>query len=258
MQEVIVSFKNLTFRYYDDHVSPTSPSCLSLDNISFNVNKGDILGIIGPNGAGKSTLFRCMLGLLKDYSGEIAIFDQDIRKDRQILQKISYLQQQKSFDQTFPATVQEIVSLGITGKSNSKQRIDSALRTVELCAQKDRRIGELSGGQQQRVLIAKALVNDSQLLILDEPTTSIDVDTQNKFYSLVKTLNRKNKVTILWSSHDLDSIKKMTNKMICINRRIIFQGNTHEFFSSSESLKMYSESIMQAHLRIHLDQKNKQ
>ncbi|HEY7572486.1 MAG TPA: metal ABC transporter ATP-binding protein [Nitrososphaeraceae archaeon] len=254
MQDVIVSFKNLYYRYHD-HLSSTSPSSLSLDNISFSVNKGDILGIIGPNGAGKSTLFRCMLGLLEDYDGEIAIFGHDIRKDRRVLREIGYIPQQRSFDQTFPATVQEIVSLGITDESKSKQRVDSAIRTVELYAQKDRRISELSGGQQQRVLVAKALVNDSQLLILDEPTTSIDVETQNKFYSLIKTLNQRKKVTILWSSHDLDSINKLANKLICINRNIIFQGNTHEFFANSELLKMYSESIMQAHMLMHLDQK---
>ena len=104
------------------------------------------------------------------------------------------------------------------------------------------------------MLIAKALVNDAKLLILDEPTTSIDVETQNKFYSLIKTLNQKNQVTILWSSHDLDSINKLANKLACINRTTFFHGNTNEFFSSSELLKMYSESIMQAHIHMHLNQ----
>ena len=164
MQEVIASFKNLDYRY-DNHLSSSS---LSLKNISFNVYEGDILGIIGPNGAGKSTLFRCMLGLLEDYNGEITIFGQDIRKGK-VLHEIGYIPQQRSLDQTFPATVQEVVSLGLTDKGYSEQKIISAIRTVELEAQKDRRIGELSGGQQQRVLIAKALVNDAKLLILDEP-----------------------------------------------------------------------------------------
>lgn len=249
MQEVIASFKNLDYRY-DNHLSSSS---LSLKNISFNVYEGDILGIIGPNGAGKSTLFRCMLGLLKDYNGEITIFGQDIRKGK-VLHEIGYIPQQRSLDQTFPATVQEVVSLGLTDKGYSEQKIISAIRTVELEAQKDRRIGELSGGQQQRVLIAKALVNDAKLLILDEPTTSIDVETQNKFYSLIKTLNQKNQVTILWSSHDLDSINKLANKLVCINRTTFFHGNTNEFFSSSVLLKMYSESIMQAHMHMHLNQ----
>jgi len=143
----------------------------------------------------------------------------------------------------------------MTDNRNSKQKIISAIKTVELEAHKDRRIRELSGGQQQRVLIAKALVNDAKLLILDEPTTSVDVETQNKFYSLIKTLNENNNVTILWSSHDLDSINKLANKIVCINRCIFFHGDTREFFSSPELLKTYSESIMQAHLHLHLDQK---
>jgi len=92
-------------------------------------------------------------------------------------------------------------------------------------------------------------------LILDEPTTSVDIETQNKFYSLLKTLNQKNKVTILWSSHDLDAINKVANKLICINRTMFFHGDAHEFFASSELLKMYSESIMQAHMRMHSNQK---
>jgi zinc transport system ATP-binding protein len=249
MQEVAaaVSVKNLDYRYRD-HLSS---SFSTLHNITFTVNEGDILGIIGPNGAGKSTLFRCILGLLEDYRGEIAIFGHDVRKDRRVLHEIGYIPQQRSLDQTFPATVEEIVSLGLRGKGYSKQKINSAIRTVELEPLADRRIGELSGGQQQRVLIAKALVNDAKLLILDEPTTSIDVETQNKFYSLIRTLNQKNKVTILWSSHDLDAINKIANKLACINKTMFFHGDTQEFFSSPELLKTYSESIMQTHMRMH-------
>ena len=254
MLEVVVSFKNLNYGY-NEHV--LSSSSLSLNNITFTVNEGDILGIVGPNGAGKSTLFRCMLGLLQDYNGEITIFGHDIRQDRLVLQKVGYIPQQRSFDQTFPATVQEIVSLGMTNNKHNqtqKQKIISAIQTVELEAETNRRIGELSGGQQQRVIIAKALVNDAQLLVLDEPTTSIDVETQSKFYSLMKTLNQRNNVTILWSSHDLDSINKLANKLVYINRSIFFYGDTQEFFSNSTLLKMYSESVMHAHMHMHLNQ----
>ena len=92
-------------------------------------------------------------------------------------------------------------------------------------------------------------------MILDEPTSSVDVETQNKFYSLLKKLNQKNQVTIIWSSHDLDAINKVANKLVCINRTMFFHGDTHEFFASSELLKMYSESIMQAHMHTHTNQK---
>ncbi len=254
MQDLVaVSVKNLTYTY---KVSSTSFSSNVLDNISFSVNKGDLLGVIGPNGAGKTTLFSCMLGLFKDYQGEVRIFDHDSRKNNNlILQSIGYIPQQKSIEQGFPATVQEIVSLGLIGKKNgSKEKVDSSLEMVDLSGQNHRRIGELSGGQQQRVLIAKALVSEPRLLILDEPTTSVDVETQNKFYTLVKNLNLKNNLSIIWASHDLDAVNKIANKVMCLNRSMFFHGDTSEFFGSNELIRMYSESSMQLHMRSHSNQ----
>ena len=172
----IINVKNVYYRYN---------SALVLEDISLTVDKGDFLGIIGPNGAGKTTLFRSMLGLLEGYQGRITFFGDDIRKNRNILQKIGYIPQKNSIDQGFPATVEEIVSLGITGKKISKNKINYAIETVGLFEQKAKRIGELSGGQQQRVLIAKALANEPELLILDEPATGIDLEAQNKFYILL-------------------------------------------------------------------------
>ena len=253
MQDLVeVSVKNLTYSY---KVGSTSFSSNVLDNISFSVNQGDLLGVIGPNGAGKTTLFSCMLGLLKDYRGEIRIFDQDTRKNNFILLTIGYIPQQKSIEQGFPATVQEIVSLGMIGKKNiSKEKVASALKMVDLSGQDNKRIGELSGGQQQRVLIAKALVNEPKLLILDEPTTSVDVETQNKFYTLVKNLNQKNSLSIIWASHDLDAVNKIANKVMCLNRSMFFHGDTSEFFGSDELIRMYSESSMQLHMQSHSNQ----
>jgi zinc transport system ATP-binding protein len=234
-----------------DNVSYRFNSALVLENISFTVDKGDFIGIIGPNGAGKTTLFRSMLGLLEDYQGRITFFGEDIRKNRNILQKIGYIPQKNSTDQGFPATVEEIVSLGITSRRPSKNKINHAIETVGLFDQKTKRIGELSGGQQQRVLIAKALANEPELLILDEPVTGIDLKTQNKFYVLLKKLNEENKITIIWASHDLDAVKKLANKIACVNRRLFFHGDATIFFENNELLKAYSESTMQAHMQLH-------
>lgn len=234
-----------------DNVSYRFNSALVLENISFTVDKGDFVGIIGPNGAGKTTLFRSMLGLLEDYQGRITFFGKDIRKNRNILQKIGYIPQKNSTDQGFPATVEEIVSLGITSRRPSKNKINHAIETVGLFDQKTKRIGELSGGQQQRVLIAKALANEPELLILDEPVTGIDLKTQNKFYVLLKKLNEENKITIIWASHDLDAVKKLANKIACVNRRLFFHGDATIFFENNELLKAYSESTMQAHMQLH-------
>ncbi|HEY5632096.1 MAG TPA: metal ABC transporter ATP-binding protein [Nitrososphaeraceae archaeon] len=251
----VVSVTNLSYTY---QVSTSSSALSVLNDISFSINEGDLLGVIGPNGAGKTTLFSCMLGLLKDYRGEIKIFGQDIRKNNSlVLQSIGYIPQQKSIEQGFPATVQEIVSLGLIGKKNlSKDKLAHALEMVDLSGQNHRRIGELSGGQQQRVLIAKALVHEPRLLILDEPTTGVDVKTQNKFYSLLKNLNQENNLSIIWASHDLNAVNKIASKVMCLNRNMFFHGETSEFFANDELIRMYSESSMQLHMHSHLD-KNK-
>lgn len=240
MQEVI-KLENVTYRYNSD---------LVLENISFKADQGDLLGIIGPNGAGKTTLFSLILGLLEGYQGKITVFDEDIRNNRKVLKKIGYIPQKNIIDQGFPATVEEIVSLGLFERK-TKDKIISAINTVGLLEQKHKRIGELSGGQQQRILIAKALVNEPQLLILDEPTTGIDLETQNKFYALLRKLNSENKITIILASHDLDAINKLANKIACVNRKMSFHGDAREFFGNEQLLKSYSESSMQAHMHLH-------
>jgi zinc transport system ATP-binding protein len=241
LQEII-KLDNVTYRYNSD---------LVLENISFKADQGDLLGIIGPNGAGKTTLFCLILRLLEGYQGKITLFGEDIRNNRKALKKIGYIPQKKNIDQGFPATVEEIVSLGVLERKINKDKIISAIKVVGLLEQKNKRIGELSGGQQQRVLIAKALVNEPQLLILDEPTTGIDLETQDKFYALLRELNSENNITIIFASHDLDAINKLANKVACINRKMSFHGDAGEFFGSEQLLKSYSESSMQAHMHLH-------
>ena len=240
MQEVI-KLENVTYRYNSD---------LVLEDISFKADEADLLGIIGPNGAGKTTLFSLILGLLEGYQGKITVFGEDLRNNRKVLKKIGYIPQKNIIDQGFPATVEEIVSLGVFERK-TKDKIISAINTVGLLEQKHKRIGELSGGQQQRILIAKALVNEPQLLILDEPTTGIDLETQNKFYALLRKLNSENKITIILASHDLDAINKLANKIACVNRKMSFHGDAREFFGNEQLLKSYSESSMQAHMHLH-------
>lgn len=234
-----------------DRLSYAYSGNLVLDSISFSISEGDLLGMIGPNGAGKTTLFSCMLGLLGGYNGTIKIFGEDIRNNSKVFRSIGYIPQRMAIEQGFPATVEEIVSLGITSGKISSEKISGAIEIVDMLAQKDRRIGELSGGQQQRVLIAKAIVNDPRLLILDEPATGIDVETQNRFYSLLQKLNQEKKITIIWASHDLDAVNRLATSVACINRSMFFHGKTHEFFENPDLLREYSESSMQAHMHLH-------
>jgi zinc transport system ATP-binding protein len=237
----LVSVQSVSYNYNSESV---------LENVSFDVEEGDFLGIIGPNGAGKTTLFHCMLGLLNSYSGKIIILNQDIKKYKKIFRKIGYIPQKKSIDQKFPLTVKELVSLSLP-KNTSKNIVLEILKQVGLYKLKNKTIGQLSGGQQQRVLIAKALVNNPIILMLDEPTNELDHKSQNDFYSLLKELNEKNKITIIWSSHDMDAVNKYANKVSCINKRMFFHGDKGEFFSSEDHLKNYSESTMQIHMHSH-------
>lgn len=237
----LVSVQSVSYNYNSESV---------LENVSFDVEEGDFLGIIGPNGAGKTTLFHCMLGLLNSYSGKITILNQDIKKYKKIFRKIGYIPQKKSIDQKFPLTVKELVSLSLP-RNTSKNIVLEILKQVGLYKLKNKTIGQLSGGQQQRVLIAKALVNNPIILMLDEPTNELDHKSQNDFYSLLKELNEKNKITIIWSSHDMDAVNKYANKVSCINKRMFFHGDKGEFFSSEDHLKNYSESKMQIHMHSH-------
>jgi zinc transport system ATP-binding protein len=238
----VISLDNVSYGYNSD---------LVLENISFKAEQGDLLGIIGPNGAGKTTLFSLILGLLEGYQGKITLFNEDIRNNRKALKRVGYIPQKKNINQGFPATVEEIVSLGVPGRKTNKDVIISALKIVGLLQQKDKRIGELSGGQQQRVLIAKALVNEPELLILDEPTTGIDLETQDRFYTLLRNLNSERNITIILASHDLDAINRLANKVACVNRKMSFHGDAREFFGNEQLLKSYSESSMQAHMHSH-------
>jgi len=242
----IIKVTGLSY-YYD--------SLPTLDNISFTVGKGDFLGIIGPNGAGKTTLFQCMLGIVGGYKGDINLFGSDIKQNKKILQKIGYVPQKKSVEQTFPATVEEIVSLGVIGMKNRKDDIDMAIDFVELGSYRDKRIGELSEGQQQRAIIAKALAKQSELLILDEPTTGIDSASQERFYDLLTKLNKDKGITIVWSSHDMNAVERLANKVACIDRKLFFHGQSEDFFGNEERMKSYVEFAMQAHMNLHFGNK---
>ena len=251
---------------YGDH--------MAVDDVSFDVAEGDLLGIVGPNGAGKSTLFRAILGL-QPYEGTVRLFGHHPNGHRPLIPLIGYVPQRIQLEPNFPATVYDVVSMGIIsskrtdrGESLIRQsghtwnrtygrigrtedRIAEALKTAGLEHLRDRRIGELSGGEQQRVFIAKSLVKDPLLLILDEPVTSVDVESQNRFYGIIKKINEENGITMIWSSHDLDAIEKYASRVACMNQRLFFHGDTKQFFADEDLLKTYTESTMQIHMHHH-------
>jgi len=237
----VVEINNLTVQY---------PDVKALDDVSLVVNQGDFLGIIGPNGAGKSTLFASMLGLNTKYKGTIKFFDQDIKKSKNYLNELGYVPQKPIFEKNFPVTVTDVVRMGLR-KESDENKIDEILQQLWIHELRDRRIGELSGGQQQRVFIAKALVHNPKILILDEPVTGIDQQSIDLFYSILRELNSKQKITIIWSSHDLDAVNQLANHVACLNRTLFFHGESEKFFSDDELVKQYSEASMQEHMHHH-------
>ena len=238
--DMIVDIENLSVDYSGIN---------ALEEISFGIDDGDFLGIIGPNGAGKSTLFRCMLGLHPQYDGIIKFFGHNIKNSKKYLSQIGYVPQKPVVDKNFPATIREIVSM--SQKSNDSKKVDDALQKVWMHELADRRVGDLSIGQQQRVFIAKALVNSPKILILDEPVIGLDVYNQDLFFQILSELNTKEKISIIWSSHDLDAVERLANKVACLNKTLFFHGISQEFFSDDEMLKKYSETSMQMHMHHH-------
>ena len=240
----IVSINNLNLKNGSDII---------LDNVSFKIKKGDFLGIIGPNGAGKTTLFKCMLGLNKNFSGTIRIFNKDVKKEyKKIYKKIGYIPQSNNFDPQFPATVKEIIELGtIEKKKLNKDTLKEIVEFTGIAEYLDKRIGHLSGGQQQRVMITKALINEPELLILDEPGTAIDINILKLFYKLLIKLNQEKKITIIWSSHDLDAVNLLSNRVACIYKKLLFHGGSKEFFSDENNIKKFTESAMHIHIKSH-------
>jgi len=237
---MIVDIENLTVDY---------SGIKALDSISFGIDDGDFLGIIGPNGAGKSTLFRCMLRLHTQYDGVIRFFGQNIKDSKKYLSQIGFVPQKPSIDKNFPATVREVVSM--SQSSNDTEKVEDVLQKVWMHELADRRIGDLSIGQQQRIFIAKALVNSPRILILDEPVIGLDVYNQDLFFQILSELNTKEKISIIWSSHDLDAVERLANKVACLNKTLFFHGISQEFFSDDEMLKKYSETSMQMHMHHH-------
>ncbi len=233
-----------------DHLTIQYPDVKAIDDVSFTVNQGDFLGIIGPNGAGKSTLFASMLSLNIKYKGTIKFFGTDIRKSKNYLKEIGYVPQKPIFEKNFPATVNDVVKMGLQ-KESDENKIDEILQQLWIHELSERRIGELSSGQQQRVFIAKALVNNPKVLILDEPVTGVDQQSIDLFYSILKELNSKQNITIIWSSHDLDAVNKLANHVACLNRTLFFHGESDDFFENDELVKQYSEASMQEHMHHH-------
>jgi len=210
----IIEIKNLSYEY--------NPSTKVLENINLSIKDDDFLAIIGPNGGGKSTLLKLMLGLLKTNKNCIT---KNLKNDH-----IGYVPQNTNLNIDFPITALEVVLMGHIGKKRklfgySKEDIDCAKHSLEqvgMSGFENRKIGDLSGGQRQRVFIARALCAKPKIILLDEPTASIDVKGQNEIYELLKQLNKS--ICIVVVSHDISVLLNYAKKVAHVNKNLVYHS----------------------------------
>ena len=203
--------------------------------IDFTIPKGSLCGIIGPNGAGKSTLIKSIMNLIAINSGYVKLFNQPIDEVRK---KISYVPQKESVDWDFPASVMDVVLMGRYAnlglfKSPRKADKDAAKRALELVGMDQyhkRQISQLSGGQQQRVFLARALTQNADMYLLDEPFSGVDAATEKAIIKILKDLSLSGK-TIMVVHHDLQSVENYFNWVVLLNLRLVASGPTKEVFT---------------------------
>lgn len=226
----VIEINNLTYKYGNQII---------LEDINLAIKSKDFLGLIGPNGSGKTTLLKVILGLIPLQHGEILLFDKPLNKFTD-WDKIGYVSQKaNSFNSGFPATLYEVVSMGLIGKKglfkyldkSDKEQVYKTIETVGLTEYAKKSIGKLSGGQQQRAFIARALVSEPKLLILDEPTVGIDLESTNQFYQLLENLNKEKGITIILVSHDIGVVTTKVSNIACLNKKLLYHGNP-EFYNS--------------------------
>ncbi len=224
-----------------------------LSNISLKIFNAQYIAIIGPNGGGKTTLIRLLLGLEEPSFGEIKIFGKKLKNFKD-WHKIGYVPQRASHvDASFPATVLDIVSMGrISQKGFFSKTTDEdnkavygAMQKMDILDLKDKIVGTLSGGQKQRVMCARALASKPEVLILDEPNTGVDAVSQNRFYSLLKELNNKEKITIVFITHDVGVIADDIARLFTVNQKLIICNNPKQILSCKDMSELYG---IDAHL----------
>jgi ABC-type Mn2+/Zn2+ transport system ATPase subunit len=214
----------------------------ALEEVTFHLHAGERVAVVGPNGAGKSTLFKVVAGVLPPSAGEVNIFGSIPR--RHVC--IAYIPQRSQVDWHFPVNVADVVMMGRIAKLGPlgwpKKRdwdlVRESLRIVELEPLSKRQIGELSGGQQQRMFIARALAQEAELMLMDEPLSGLDIPAQESILSLLDTLQRQN-VTVMVATHDLDQAAEYFDRILLLNRRLIGFGTANEVLQTEKLVQAY-------------------
>lgn len=233
-----LSVRGLTVAYEEQPV---------LRDISFDVEPGRLVGIVGPNGAGKTTMIKAIMDALPTISGEVEIVGKSGKKGRR---QLVYVPQRASVDWDFPLTVRDVVtqgrygSVGLLGRfgSDDRRRVAEALEKVGITDLSDRQIGELSGGQQQRVFLARALAQDGEVYLMDEPFQGVDAATESAIIDVLRAL-REDGHAVLVVHHDLSTIRDYFDELILLNRDLIAQGPTAEVFTAELLQRAYGGKL---------------
>ncbi len=238
-QTPLVSFSKVTCGYQKKIV---------FHNLSFQLYPGQFAGLVGPSGAGKSTLLKAILGTSPPLSGTISV--SGTRINGKVPPYVGYVPQVETVDWDFPVTVEQVVAMGLYRMSkkrpwlthDERKRIAELLNRLDIGRYAQRQIKLLSGGEQQRVFLARALIGNPKLLVLDEPTSGVDVKTQHAILHLLGEINRKG-VTILLTTHDLNAVARHLPWVICFNKRIVAQGDPEDVFTSKVLSRTYESEM---------------
>ncbi|WP_314011256.1 metal ABC transporter ATP-binding protein [Pseudostreptobacillus hongkongensis] len=233
-----IEIKNLTVAYDEKPV---------LENLSLNIGKGQIWAVIGPNGAGKSTLIKTILEFLKPIVGDIKVNGEKYAKMRK---KIAYVPQRGSVDWDFPTTLFDVVEMGSYGRvgflkrvsKEEKVKVIEAIKQVDMLEFKDRQISELSGGQQQRVFLARALLQDAEIYLMDEPFQGVDSKTEKSIVQILKKLRDEGK-TVVVVHHDLKSVPEYFDYVAMVNKSVVVSGKVEDVFTPENIDKTYKKNM---------------
>ncbi|HSH05888.1 MAG TPA: metal ABC transporter ATP-binding protein [Anaerolineae bacterium] len=223
---------------------------LALDNISFTVETGEKLAVVGPNGAGKSTLFKLLSGVLGPSEGDIEVFGGAIQEHT----CVAYVPQRSQIDWSFPVTVADVVMMGRVNhiglfrwpRRKDWQIVDACLARVGATNLANKQIGNLSGGQQQRVFIARALAQETELLLLDEPLAGLDIPSQEAIFEILDGLQGDG-VTMVVATHDLNMAAERFDQMLLLNKRIVAWGKPKEVLTPDYLMQAYGGHLHMTH-----------
>jgi len=214
MNEIVIEIKSLSKKY---------KTALAVNDINFKINKGSIIGLLGPNGCGKSTTIGMMLGLIKPTSGEVLINNKNIENNRtDLLQKMNFISPYIELPKKLTTEENLKVYGRMYGVKNLKDKIDELMERLNLTKFKKRKTGELSSGQKNRVSLAKALINDPEILLLDEPTASLDPDVSDYVRGIIENFSSNNKKTILITSHNMNEVERLCDEVMMMKNGEIF------------------------------------